>query len=381
MTRTRLISTIFWAALALALFPSPSPAQPCDLPPAVVEAATLSGDQEKQIRDCVATNIRLLESDDVNDTKKGRDGLLKPVQNPLSSVAFRLAYSAAAAPELERVAEDPSEPKAIRALIVAGALGTTQAANVLDRFRQDARLGVRFSAVASYRRLFLAIHGASPAMAPGDALRVVDGLAQQLSAEQDPDVFDACIRSLIAAGELNRAGFEDVRLAGVEALAREAGKRAKALPINAGADPFLPHLVRAGGALRDAAANLQLSLPQGTSRLIVEFGADLWAHVVKRLEAGDLPVIEPGNNAAARQAARALPAQVVQVGQATMFFGAARLGDNQAFEQVKPAPEWVRQAAPEGDEKFTRRARELIGPGGILTKPPFNFPNNRFLDK
>ncbi len=385
MTRTRPTFTILWAALAL-LVPTASRGQACDLPGPIISATTLSDDQKKQIQDCVATNVRLLESADPAEVKRGREALLKPLQNGEASVTFRLRYSEAAAPELERLAAQQNDPKkAINALIVAGALATTQAANILRKFQEDQRVAVRFTATASCKRIFIAIEGAAPAMAKEDAARIVDDLGRRCGQEQDPDVFDAGVRSLITAGQITRPQFADVRLQALRVLAQQADQRVRQLPIAPAADRDLASLVRAGGALRDAAANNQIDLPDETSRFILEFGADLWAHMVKRLEARQFPVVQPGDEPAAaeaKRAARSIPVQVVQIGQVAMFFAATNLGDARAIEQVKQAADWVGQATPDGDAMFTRRARELIGPGGILSKPPlFNYPNDRFLAK
>lgn len=387
MTLTKLTAAMIWA---LALIPGsialqPQPAgQPCELPTSIVEAGSLSAEHERQIRDCVAANIKLLESDDRGEMRKGREWLLKPLVNPGASVSFRLEYTAAATAALERIAGGESEPRAINALIVAGALGTTQGAAVLDRFAQDQRGAVRYAAVTGFRRTFMAIEKATPAMTPKDAEGIVETLGRHVAGEEDANVLDAAVRGLVAAAELTRSEFAGVRTRALETLARAAVDRIHALPIEPASDAALGAMVRAGGALRDAAANVaQVNLQPATTRLILEFGAELWAHLVKRLEAGQFETVkadDPPEAADAKRAARALPRQVVQIGQATMFFAGSRLGEGRPFDPKQPA-EWIGEAAQDGDAQFTRRARELIGPGGILTKPPFGYPADRFLPR
>ncbi len=376
MGRTRLIAGIVWSTLLAA----PLSAQPGELPLEVVESIAISGDQMRDIRGYVASGLQLLESDDRARMRRGRQALLVPLQNPRASVTFRLAFSEEAAPSLRRSAQGPSEVRAINALIVAGALGTTQGTRVLDRSITDARIAVRYSAIRGYRRTLLVVNEA-PAMPPDDAQAVVATLGAHLAREKDPDAFDACVRSLIQAAGITRTGFQDVRLKAVRSLARACDERIRSLPADPSADPFLKAIVRAGKSLRDAAADQQLGLDQGASRLILEFGADLRVYLVRRIEAGQLPHIGPNDSVdttAQARATRALAGQAAQIGHATMFFAGVRLGTGKPFDP-KGSAAWILAATPEGDARFVRRARELIGPTGVPTQPPFNYPPNRFL--
>lgn len=381
MTRTLLPALIMFAGVSLGS--APVRAQ-CDLPRGVVEAAMLSADHERELQRCASANLALLQNDDRAEMKKGRDGLLRPLTNKNASVSFRLKYSEALAPTLGRLAQDDNEPRAINALIVCGALATTQAAHELDRMLADPRDAVRYSAAGACGRTFSAIDAASPAITAEDAVRLVERLGRQLADETDADVFDRCVRSLMAAGLVTRDGFGRLREQGLGVLAARAGARLKALPIGPGADALLPSFVRAGGALRDAAANGQLNLNERTvTRPILEFGARAWVHVAQRLEAGQFDQIQAGDEpqvAAGKRDARKVIVQVVQVGQATMFFAATRLGAGRAFEPREPM-EWVAQADGRGDDLFIRRTGELMGPGGILSKAPFGYPANEFLPR
>lgn len=374
MTRTLLPALL--ACAASLLTPGRAPAQ-CDLPRAIVEAATLSAEQEREIQRYVGEHARLLETQERAEMSRGRECLMRPLANRAATVSFRLAYSGALTPTLARIAGAPDEPQAINALIVCGALGTFQAADVLDQFRADPRVPVRYTAVNSCARLFQAIALSSPAMAENDALRVVDRIGAQLAEERHPEIVDACVRSLIAAAGVSRENFARLRPHSTAVLAARMVERVKALPVGAESDALLPAVVRAGTCLRDAAAQINvLTLDERTVRSIVEFGGRCWAHVVRRLQAGDFPAIQPGDApeaAAAKREARKVIVQVVGVGQATMFLGAARMAQERPFEPKAPV-EWVAEAVPQRDELFVRRARELCGPGGILMRPPFNFP-------
>ncbi len=376
MSRTRIIAAIIWGTLV----PVPLSAQPGELPVEVLESIAISADQMRDIRGYVASGLLLLDSDDRAQMRRGRQALLEPLQNPRASVSFRLAFGAEAAPSLQHSAQGPSELRAINALIVAGALGTTHGKRVLDGSITDARLAVRYSAIRGYRRTLLVVNE-TPAMPTDDAEGVVATLGAHLAREKDPDAFDACVRSLIQATGITRTGFQDVRLKAVRSLARACDERIRSLPPDASADRFLRAIVRAGTSLRDAAADQQLSLDQGASRLILEFGADLRGYLVRRIEAGQLPHIGPKDDvdaAAQKRATRALAGQIAQLGQATMFFAGFRLGNGKPFD-LKGSPAWISAATPEDDARFVRRARELIGPTGVPTKPPFNYPANRFL--
>ncbi|MFM9994490.1 MAG: hypothetical protein ACKVU4_01670 [Phycisphaerales bacterium] len=355
-----------------------------DLPRAIVEAAALQPDQERELERWTSANMRMLEADDQGDMKKGREALIRPLTNRNASVSFRLKYSGLLAPTLGRLAQDANEPRAINALILCGWIATTQSALVLDQMLADPRTAVRYSAAAACGRTFAAVGGGSPAIAAVDAIGLVDRLGRQLADETDAFVLDRCVVSLIAAGQVARDGFGSLREQGLSVLATRAGERLRALPVGPDADKFLPSFVRAGGALRDAAANMQFNLhDDNVTRPIVKFGARAWAHVAQRLEAGQFEQIQPGDEpqvADAKRDARKVIVQLVQVGRGTMFFAATRLDAGSAFEPPEPV-EWVAQADAKGDNQFVRRARELIGPGGQLTKPPFGYPASEFLPR
>ncbi len=377
MTWSRTIAAVASGTLAAI----PLSAQPGELPTGVVESITSSADGVRGIRAYIASAMELLESADPVRVRRGRQALIKPLQNARASVSFRLAFSEEAAPRLRALAQGPSEVRAINALIVAGALGTTQGTRILDGSIGDPRAAVRYSAIRGYRRTFLALNEATPAVPADDAEGVVAALGAHLAHEQDPGVFDACVRALTQAAQIARPGFQGVRLKSVWALARGCDQRVRSLPTDATSDPFLPAMVRAGEALRDAAADQQVNLDQLASRQIMEFGADLRAYLVRRIEAGQLPHMSPddGSDAAAqKREIRALAARIAQVGQATMFFAGLRLSSGEPFDPQGSAA-WISAGTPEDDARFVRRARELIGPEGVPTKPPFNYAADRFL--
>lgn len=371
--------TALLAALMLGAL-CPARAQQVDLSEDTITAISLNGPQRQAVREFVAEHRVRFQSEDPAEVKRARNALLRPFDNPRISVSFRNAYSDELLPILNAMAGRPGDLATVNALVVAGSLATQQGAGLVERFRADKnRVAIRYAALSAYRRTFEAMAASSPAIADRDAAGMVDRLGQHLLDEQDPLVFDACVRALLAASEVRRPGFESVWHRAMSALASGLSVRLPRFPTGPAGEEFIGPAMRAAAALRDvAAAGPRLELPQEVSRRMVEMAADLWAWVARGLAAGAFPVAVPGNDEAAVKARREFAAQAADISQSLLYFAAERI-KRDPWPAQEAVGGWIREASKTGDDRFVRRVRDVVGPGGLLTKPPFGFADNRFL--
>jgi hypothetical protein len=347
----------------------------------IISASALTQPQRDRLHAFVAETIPMLASDNPSEVKRGRSGLLAPLDNKRISVSFRLAYSEELTPILSGMARGRSELGAINALVVAGPLATVQATTMIEQFVKDNRAAVRYAAMSGLRRTFEALESTSPAIGAPDAASLVDRIAIRLLEEDNPQVFDACVRTLIQAGALRRQSFEGVSAKALSALATKGGERLRKLSTRPDGEELLAALVRAGGALRDAASNPQTPVSSDLARDMVAFGGDMWGWMYRGITGGDNAGVQPGDADAAAQAKRdrrLLASQAVSIGQAVMYFAADRLTAGEPFKP-SDAPKWVAEATLSADAQFLRRAKELLGGAGPMTRPPLNFAVDRFV--
>ncbi len=368
------------ALLAVLLIPvAPASAQSSEFVSSDIAGSLVINQAQRQaIQDAVGTNLPRLASEDPTQIKRGRNNLLRPLGGTGVSVGFRLEYSNQLAAGLAVHARAGKDITAVNALIIAGELATEQSANLLDQFRADQRVSVRYAALSAFKRTFEAMTTNNPAMGAEQAQSFVGKIADQIGNEQHPDVLDAAARALIAAGSVNRPGWEAFRSASFAALARSLGDRARKLDVAADSNAIAPTLVRACEAMRDYLPQLQTNDP--TLRVAAEFGGHLLAAVGRRVDAGDYPVIAIGDDdstAAAKRSARHTPSLMVAVAQTTILFSLDRMApDNR--RDATPLVDEFRKATAEGDQAFLRTLDGVIGPSGYMTRPPISLAAGTF---
>ena len=371
--------------MLLGIMPGDAVAQRNELPIAIITASELTAEQVAEITRFVEANAKRMESADVAEVRTGRVALLEPVDNrdPAAAVGFRLKYGEIAAPQLRRIASGPDEVQAINALIVAGAIATLNTAAVLQEGFEDPRVAVRFGAFAASRRVFRAIELFSPAISDRDAIDFATRITQRMEAEADPQCFDAAVKALLSATEVRRQRFERVRLSAWKSLAEALSRKLNKLACDPAGDAFLPAVKRGSEAISAAAVQMAADLRAdiGNAKAVLEVGAHIWAHVSCSIEDGHASAIsleDPPEVADRKREQRAALGALVDTGSTLMGLGVGAITDAMVY-QAKDAGNWVREANAEKDRVFTKRVHDLLGPGGVITKPPLNYPGDAFI--
>lgn len=337
-----------------------------------------------QIKDFIAKHKDGLTSAEIPVFQRARAAILDPLNKDSVSVSFRSAYTDELLPVLQPLTGDSRDLVAVNSLRIAGELATTKATGLLEAATKSPKVVVRYEAVAGIGRTFDAISRTAPAIDVNTARGLVKTLGPMLRAETDPQVFDAIVRALMSAGAIDKPEWGSIREDAMLQLAPAVSERFQKLGNKAAEEGLMKALIRAAAAGRDALVNQGVgggkALGPDAAKAIGAMGGDAIAYVYRLIQAQAFPTIQ-GNDPQPVQeqkaAARTYPADLVSVG-----FAAITLANDTLLGQPLPNSTFGQQiqtARNEDDAKFLVAARDLLGPNGAMTKPPFGLAANRFI--
>ncbi len=356
-------------ATLASLLPALAFAQP--LPQEIVRATGLTPEQVTTIGDRVNLWAPMLEGDRL---QVARGEILQGLNHPEATAPYRLELGRQFIPRLEALAASTDDRRAVNALRLAGEIATDRAVALLQKYLAAETPSIRYAAVFGLRRMFEAVALQAPAIDPGAVLPAVSALDARLKAETDPYVLDAVVRALGAALSVHREGFERLRPTALASLCAGAGQRIVALH----GDPAEPDtanvLLRAGAIVRDTLADEEndRTLPEDAIKASAALGGEMVAHVVRLAEGARFNAQDTG--------VRNLASQTAAVGEAIIFF-ALRVASPDLEPATTNIGELLAEGAIAGDARAAVVGRDLVGPGGVLARPPFSFPADRFLGR
>jgi hypothetical protein len=371
MTRRRHPAiALLLVALAL-LAPASRVTAQSDLPPEITRATSLTAEQTREIEKFVGEAMARFNAQppvDRQEVGKGREALLRQLKGREISVAFRQAYSQILVPKLQPLAGDPDDLRVANALIVGGELATTDSVALAERALNHEKSPVRSAACYAIGRTFDAVTTASPAIFKDRLEGLTGKLGDVVRKDTEPLVVLEAIKALGRAMNVDRAGMESVRVAGLAALDTAVRDRAKAAAAGKVPEILLQGLTNAAQAARESMAqnNPQLALSPEGMKQAAELNGHLLALIIVRMQAKDFP---EGDTAA-----RELPAQAVSVAETAIGLAAQKAGSTQPLPRGLAAE--FKKATREGDAAFFRSALELLR---VLQRPPFGFPPGTFL--
>jgi hypothetical protein len=346
-----------------------------DIPDAIRTKVTpLDEAETKVVQDYVEAHSKNLQSTDPQLVKKDRDALLQPLEKADTSVPFRITYDKFLIPKITPMMTSSTEMIVINGLILAGDLATDKAVDLVMSKAGDKAPAVRYQVGYAIVRVCRAVHDSQPAVNPNKLPDVLTDLEGRIAQEKDPQVLDAFIRAGLAAAKI-----DNVQNQAISAVAKGVAKAAKNLNNPAGQ--------KEAEALLRAADQLQLILAQAAGRGVpvnattakeaAEMGGVLIARVVRMVEKKQLPQ-------QAGDPLRDACAQLVSAAQKLIQFSGQALqpgGDFQIKDKDGKAiylNESLKLGTVKGDATFVQDAQLLIGPGGMLSKPPFELPPEEF---
>ncbi len=149
-----------------------------------VSASSISADERDALREWASAQLERLRTGDQPTREQARQSLLSPFDGRAQpSIAFRLEYARAIAPDIRRLVTDDSAPRAIAALLIAGKCGAPEMIDPLERALDDDRASIRGAAAAGLKDVILQVR---EGQLPGDSgARAADVLLDALADETD----------------------------------------------------------------------------------------------------------------------------------------------------------------------------------------------------
>lgn len=342
-------------------------AQAQDLAQEVRRAAQLAPEQATAVANYVKDHSANLASNDPQQIRRDRAALLSPLADAQATPAFRIRYSEALAPIIRPLAENASEIVAINALVLAGDLATSGGAEILTKAADSSKPAIRYQAAYGLRRTFEALSTMpSPTMRADQIEDAVKLIGTRLSAENDALVIDGLVLASIEAMRITT-----VRRLAVNTLCTALGTKIKAQKSAIAGDSLAKAFLRAGTGVRDVLTGSQSGqLSPEAIKAAAELGGQMIAYCVKTVESKVLT---------ADKASRDIHSQLATVGETLVLLATNLQGATPPASKNLGAK--LRDASTQSDASFGIDARTLIGPGGLLSKDPFKFAGNAFLDK
>lgn len=317
----------------------------------IVKRDALSPADTQTIEAFVAAN-KVGLSGDGDAIRMARGMLLRPLADA-PSLNFRLAYAAALRPVLDELVASGRPVTVINALRIAGEAGATGTLAVLFGpldAAKDVPPAIRIAALVGLARMFEITAKFESAVNPADLDKAVSLLIDVAAKVNDPNVCDAAFRSLGMALKIGEAkASPTLQSKIVDNLATIASMRAQGIKDLESA-AFMPAVLRVAGVLRevvtdDSGKNQQLAA--GVYKNVAAYAGDLAVAIVRLrgVQGVDKSIVDQASGAA----------------------GTIVVLSNTLIDKVaKPL-------------NPPNKVDDLIGPAGWLTKPPFNFPADRFV--
>ncbi len=358
---------------ALSLSIAPSARAQNELPVSVVQSTSLSGSQKEEVARYAAAALTLFKSSVWSETRRGRDQLLRPLEDPQSaasvSVSFRLEYSRELVPALSSLAAKGNpDLTRLNAIRILGSIATAQSASAIEPFLSDEASAIKFMACQASGNTFRVLAASSPALPSGEAVRLVNRLAALAGAEADTTVLDGAVIGLIEATKVDIANYTEVREGAFLKLAQAMSTRLQALPADSQDSAMLATILRAGVAARDGLIG-RTELGNGVVRELAGFGGDLLAYVMRRTRAGHLPAPGAGTLRSALE-------QLASTGEANVFYALLSLDRGKRIEPTAISAT-LQDGRAATDAEFVAQAAVFIREKVVA--PPVGLPADRFL--
>ncbi len=373
--RSALAACVFLAA-SLAGLPT---ALAQDLPAEIVASPSpLSPAQEQTVRDYAKPLLDNLGGDDAIKVRDGRIGLTKPLLRTgiVVGIPFRQAYSKGLAPGLDALVTGKRPLNAINALRVAAELATTEGFDLIDKGCASADPVVRAAAAAAAAKAF-DVAAKNPSAAVATRLfQATNTLGNLIKNDPNNDVVDEATRALCVA--FTQSTQAEVRNGACIALCQGISARAAKFKSELPKPRLLDALLRAGSTVRDdltRVANQPIPLSNQATKSIQELGGNLIAFAARMIALGALPSVKQADTAEDRKAkeqTRVMISQIVGAGEQIVSLSAGPDAPRTNYA------ERIKKADIDADAQFLEAVKELLGPAGRMTKPPFNFPAGQF---
>jgi hypothetical protein len=339
------------------------------LPDSLITATSFSADAKAQIKSLIDTNQAALSANDPAALRKARVAILLPLRSSgvTASPEFRAELGAQLRPVLDRLVstnekDAAADIPAINALALAGELATRDGVEVLIKGLSDPRPGVAVRAGLGLARSFVLLRDSSSPLVQSQVDPAIIALRATLRTAKHAQILEAAASALAAAASVPDAKLEGLRakagtglIESMSALTQASGVTGVTMGAQLVATRSLFDRLSAQGA--DAGA-----ISSDASIAIAGLAGDLLSAMNTAI-GGELPEGERR-------------AMAILAGQAERVYSLAhRRLDSQALPASLNLDALLREGK---DDQFRTESAKLVGPAGVLTKPPFNIDGKRF---
>ena len=187
------------------------------LPEGLTSAATLTTEQKQQVQKFVTGQVERIKTGDAVAVEEARQSMVSPFLGTEPTIGFRLEFGRAGAAELKRLARDADVHRAMNAILVCGASGTSESIDAIAEAFKDPRPAIRATGAAALREVILTSAGSRVRSAQG--LQAIKLVGSALGAEKDPIAALALVASLEPAKSTDFHGpAAEVAVASIPAL-------------------------------------------------------------------------------------------------------------------------------------------------------------------
>jgi len=352
---TRPTTRCLLAAAALTLGATPALAQPEALENEIITATQMNASARAAVDAYTEGWAQLLRSRDNAERESARRALLVPLHGE-PTPAFRIQYGSRLKNELTRFAAG-DESQALFAAELAGRLATVDAHAVVLELLDAPRPAIRYAAARAARLQLEAIDNPPAALNDQHRSELIEALGARIAVEQDAVALDGLLTAASDAVERDSDHADAILERHSAALAENLQGGTLESDIVPGARAVL----RAVAAVQQRYRN-QNRLPSDLAREGGLLAGSAMGYVLDAIE---------NDAAAGSDASAAALEQLVKAAHSLAFFATRASGVSiVADEGIPDAFARWRQS---GDPRALRTEIETwIGPGGVITRPPFN---------
>jgi len=339
---------------AVAALAGPAPAQPAELPKGLAAKAQLSASDTGAIDAFLGAVLPDLGADDLTTRGAARRAVLDPLVGT-PSPSFRIQYGAKLKGTMTRMASSADTDEAVFGVLLAGQIATVDGHAVVLGALDDARSAVRYAAARGVRVQLASL--ANPPAALGDQHRdaLTAALADRVAVERDPVVLDGLLSCATESVVRDDPWCNTLLQTLSEALAQN---------VNTGEPGSLGRTrayLRLVGATQLHFRNHVGSLPASLGNDAALLAGHVMGYVVSEADRG---VPDPAETEALGQLLKAAH---------NLAFFANDAAGGPAQQANSRLPDAFDRWRTTGDPSALRReAGVWIGPGGVLSRPPYS---------
>ena len=311
-----------------------------------------------------------LTSEDVELVLAARPDILDVIGNPGLSVGDRLQAAGQLVDPVRSLVESDDELLEVNGLLLAGALVTPDAMELIESGFESDKPGVRYEATRALRTTFTILGSQrTPSLQAQEVSRQIKALADVLRHDPDPYVSEGAARALVAAANMNDQRLDAIAQRAFSELALGSAERMQTIG-------DLPEGQRRGiiriamitnfnlrKILQDRKRNLEAQHVIDAATV----AGDSLAYAYGRFQDSGrkIDAIDPEEREAI--------AQLIGTSELVVYFARTRL-------ERQPERTALRDAFASGkDRDFNRGILSLIGSSGVLCNAPFGLDAERFI--